>query len=81
MTGKRLDHYSATTINHRIAALTELFTFRELREPELRNPIPSGREARRVSVQTRGTIATTSPHAAVPAMNHSDRDRRDLGRD
>nr|AAP74068.1 putative transposase [Rhodococcus erythropolis] len=53
MTGKRLDHYSATTINHRLAALTGLFTFRTLREPELRNPIPSGREARRVSAEER----------------------------
>jgi hypothetical protein len=41
MTGKRLDHYSSTTINHRLAALTGLFTFRTLREPDLRNPIPS----------------------------------------
>ena len=46
MTGKRLDRYSSTTINHRLAALTGLFTFRTLREPDLRNPIPSGREAR-----------------------------------
>ncbi|OOL28267.1 MULTISPECIES: tyrosine-type recombinase/integrase [Rhodococcus] len=56
MTGKRLDHYSATTINHRLAALTGLFTFRALREPELRNPIPSGREARRVSAEERNGL-------------------------
>ena len=41
MAGKRLDRYSATTINHRLAALTGLFTFRALGEPDLRNPIPS----------------------------------------
>ena len=51
MSGRRLDHYSATTINHRLAALTGLFTFRALREPDLGNPIPSGREARRVSAE------------------------------
>ncbi|WP_267204564.1 tyrosine-type recombinase/integrase, partial [Rhodococcus opacus] len=56
MTGKRLDHYSATTINHRLAALTGLFTFRTLREPDLRNPMPSGREARRVSAEERSGL-------------------------
>lgn len=56
MTGKRLDHYSSTTINHRLAALTGLFTFRTLREPDLRNPIPSGREARRVSAEERNGL-------------------------
>jgi site-specific recombinase XerD len=56
MTGKRLDHYSSTTINHRLAALTGLFTFRALREPDLRNPIPSGREARRVSAEERNGL-------------------------
>lgn len=59
MTGKRLDHYSSTTINHRLAALTGLFTFRALREPDLRNPIPSGREARRVSVEERNGLLDT----------------------
>ncbi|MDV6278639.1 tyrosine-type recombinase/integrase [Rhodococcus erythropolis] len=56
ITGQRLDHYSATTINHRLAALTGLLTFRTLREPDLRNPIPSGREARRVSAEERSGL-------------------------
>jgi integrase/recombinase XerD len=56
MTGRRLDRYSSTTINHRLAALTGLFTFRTLREPELRNPIPTGREARRVSAEERNGL-------------------------
>ena len=56
MTGKRLDHYSSTTINHRLAALTGLFTFRALGEPGLRSPIPSGREARRVSAEERNGL-------------------------
>ncbi|MDE8649974.1 tyrosine-type recombinase/integrase [Rhodococcus qingshengii] len=56
ITGQRLDHYSATTINHLLAALTGLFTFRTLREPNLRNPIPSGREARRVSAAERSGL-------------------------
>jgi len=56
MTGRRLDRYSSTTINHRLAALTGLFTFRALREPDLRNPIPTGREARRVSAEERNGL-------------------------
>jgi site-specific recombinase XerD len=56
MTGKRLDRYASTTINHRLAALTGLFTFRTLSEPELRNPIPTGREARRVSAEERNGL-------------------------
>ncbi len=56
MTGRRMDNYSATTINHRLAALTGLFTFRTLGEPDLGNPIPSGREARRVSAEERNGL-------------------------
>ena len=56
MTGWRLDRYSATTINHRLAALTGLFTFRTLGEPDLRNPIPTGGEARRVSAEERNGL-------------------------
>ena len=33
-----------------------LFTFRELRDPGLRTPIPSGREARRVSAEERNGL-------------------------
>ncbi|MCW2295475.1 site-specific integrase [Rhodococcus erythropolis] len=54
--GQRLDPYSAAAINHRLAALTELFTLRTLREPNLRNPIPSGHEARRDSVEERSGL-------------------------
>jgi len=56
MTGKRLDRYASTTINHRLAALTGLFTFRTLSEPDLGNPIPTGREARRVSAEERSGL-------------------------
>ena len=56
MSGRRLDGYAATTINHRLAALAGLFTFRSMRDPEVRNPIPSGREARRVSAAERNGL-------------------------
>jgi len=41
MTGKRLDRYASTTINHRLAALTGLFTFRTLLNPScaIRSPL------------------------------------------
>lgn len=56
MTGAALDHYCPSTINHRLAVLTGLFTFCTLREPELRSPIPSGREVRRVSAEKRNGL-------------------------
>lgn len=46
MTGARLDRYAATTINRRLAAISGLFTFVGLRDPEAKNPVPRGREAR-----------------------------------
>jgi integrase/recombinase XerD len=82
-------HYSSTTINHRLAALTGLFTFRELREPDLRNPIPSGREARRVSAEERNgllghlvrpkrrsALCLREPRLPPRALNH--RETKDL---
>ncbi len=41
--------YAATTINRRLVAISGLFAFRSMRQPELANPVPSGREARRVA--------------------------------
>ncbi|RCS92613.1 integrase [Brevibacterium aurantiacum] len=46
MTGQRLDRYAATTINRRLAAISGLFTFAGLRDPDAKNPVPRGREAR-----------------------------------
>lgn len=61
--GERLDGYAATTINHQLAAITGLFVFRGLREPDAVNPVPSGREARRAAAGERtGLLA----HLARP---------------
>lgn len=61
--GQRLDGYAAATINHRLAAVTGLFAFRGLREPDAVNPVPSGREARRAAAGERtGLLA----HLARP---------------
>jgi len=45
--------YSATTINRRLAAISGLFAYRGMRHPELPNPIPRGREARRTAKSER----------------------------
>lgn len=45
MDGQRLDRYAATTINRRLAAISGLYTYAGLRDPDLGNPVPKGREA------------------------------------
>ena len=56
LSGQRMDQYSATTINHRLAAITGLFTFRAMRDPQQPSPVPPGREARRVSAAERNGL-------------------------
>ena len=51
--GRRLDQYAAATINHRLIAISGLFAFRAMRDPDARNPVPKGREARRASAGER----------------------------
>src|SRR5947208_11136543 len=51
--GRRLDRYSAATINRRLAAVSGLFAFRGMREPGAPNPVPRGRQARGVSAGER----------------------------
>src|SRR5665648_838859 len=60
MTGQRLDRYAATTINRRLAAISGLFTFASLRDPDAQNPVPKGRAARRlVAGERSGLLAHT----------------------
>ena len=56
ITGQRLDRYAATTINHRLAVLTGLFAFRQMRDPDARSPVPKGREARFVTAEERSGL-------------------------
>jgi len=46
LSGRRADQYAAATINRRLAAISGLFGFRQLRDPAAANPVPRGREAR-----------------------------------
>lgn len=60
LTGRRFDQYAASTINRRLAAISGLFAFVAMRDPEARNPVPKGREARwRTAGERSGMLAHT----------------------
>ncbi len=56
--------YAPSTINRRLATISALFAFRQMREPGAGNPIPRGRQARGVS---RGERSGLLAHVAKPA--------------
>jgi integrase/recombinase XerD len=60
LSGRRLDQYAATTINRRLAAISGLFAFVSMRDPQAKNPVPKGREARwRTAGERSGMLAHT----------------------
>ena len=56
--------YAPRTVNRRLAALSGLFVFRQMRDPAAANPIPRGREAGRTA---RGQRSGVLGHLAAPA--------------
>jgi integrase len=54
--GRRSDGYAPATVNHRLAAISDLFEFRAMRDPDAKNPVPRGREARRLSAGERNGL-------------------------
>jgi site-specific recombinase XerD len=61
LSGRRMDQYAAATINRRLAAISGLFAFAAMRDPEAANPVPRGREARwRVAGERSGMLAHTA---------------------
>lgn len=59
--GRRADQYAAATINRRLAAISGLFAFAAMRDPEVKNPVPKGREARwRVAGERTGMLSHTA---------------------
>ena len=52
--GRRVDTLSPATVNLRLAAVSGLFSFRSMRDPDAPNPVPRGREAKRASAGERG---------------------------
>jgi site-specific recombinase XerD len=55
--------YAPTTINRRLAAISGLFGYREMLDPDARSPMPRGREARRT---VRGERSGLLGHLARP---------------
>lgn len=56
--------YAPSTINRRLAAISGLFTFRQMRDPTAGNPVPRGRQARaRAAGERSGLLA----HVGSPA--------------
>lgn len=55
--------YAPATVNRRLAAISGLFTFRQMRDPDAVMPIPRGREARRAG---RGERTGLLGHLARP---------------
>jgi integrase/recombinase XerD len=68
MTGRRMDQYAAATINRRLAAISGLFTFVSMRDPQAISPVPRGPEARwRAAGERSGMLA----HIARRPKNRS----------
>ena len=61
--------YAPRTVNRRLAALSGLFAFRQMRDPDVGNPIPRGREAGRTARGQRsgllGHLATPGPRSGL----------------
>src|SRR6476659_907665 len=55
--------YAPATINRRLAAISGLFAFREMRDPDARSPVRGGRAAR---LRSRGEHAGLLAHVAKP---------------
>ncbi len=74
--------YSPRTVNRRLAALSGLFGFREMRDPTLRNPIPRRRDtgARTAPGQRAGLLGHLAP-ASAPRSGLRVREPRRLPRD
>ena len=62
MDGRRADGYAPATTNLRLAAISGLFGFRCMRDPDAKNPVPRGREARRLSVGERAGLLSHVAH-------------------
>lgn len=55
--------YAPATINRRLAAISALFGFRQMRDPSAASPVPRGRKARRAVAGERGGLLA---HLAKP---------------
>jgi site-specific recombinase XerD len=61
--------YAPATVNRRLAAVSGLFTFRQMRDPQAGMPVPRGREARRTGSSSRtGLLGHLSRPTAVSGL-------------
>ena len=76
--GRRTDGLAPATVNHRLAAVSGLFTFRALRDPDAKNPVPKGRRpagrrresapgCSRTSPDVASRVRRSAPRAATPS--------------
>jgi len=83
--GRRVDGYAPATLNGRLAAISALFGFRLMREPDAKNPVPRGKEARRLSAGERNGllahVARRPKHRSVLRLREPQRLPRALERD
>ena len=56
MDATRADGYAPATINHRLAVIAGMFSFRQMRDPDARNPVPKGKEARQLTTAERAGL-------------------------
>lgn len=54
LNGRRADQLAPASVNLRLAAVSAMFTFASMRDLSLVNPVPKGRETRRLSAGERG---------------------------
>ena len=61
--------YAPATVNRRLAAVSGLFAFRQMRDPDAAMPVPRGREARRSASSSRsgllGHLARPKPRSGL----------------
>jgi site-specific recombinase XerD len=58
MDGRRVDGYTPATINLWLAVISGMFAFRCMRDPDAKNPVPKGKEARRLTSSERTGLLT-----------------------
>lgn len=83
--GGRADGLAPATVNHRLAAVSGLFGFRSMRDPEVSNPVPRGKETRRLSSGERNGllahVARRPKHRSALRVREPQRLPRALERD
>lgn len=78
--GRRTDMLSPATINMRLAAISGLFSFASMRDPDVANPVPKGRAAKHLSVGERGGMLAHVSRAPKRRSSLRVRDARRLPR-